>query len=67
MQPLRTLQGKGREPKYEEVDLTGGAELTRQQYEAIVQQALQNHEQDAEGYLSRVQARMERYPHIPGL
>ena len=52
------LQGKGEEPEYLELDLS--KELTRQEYEAIVQQALQTHEQDAEGYLKKVQARMER-------
>ena len=42
----------------EEVDLS--KELTRQQYEAIVSKALDTHEQDAEFYLKKVQARMER-------
>lgn len=42
----------------EEVDLS--KELTRQQYEAIVSKALDTHEQDAEIYLKKVQARMER-------
>ena len=42
----------------EEIDLT--KELTRQQYEAIVSQALNTHEQDAGEYLSKVQARMDR-------
>lgn len=53
------MQGKGKEPEYEEVDLLN-VELSRTQYESIVQQALQTHEQDAEDYLKKVQARLER-------
>ena len=53
-----TLQNKGEPPERQEVDLS--KEMTRQQYEAIVQQALNTHEQDAEEYLNKVQARMQR-------
>lgn len=52
------IQAKGEAPVTEEVDLTKA--LTRQQYEAIVSQALNTHEQDAEEYLKKVQARMDR-------
>ena len=52
------VQGKGEPPVTEEVDLS--KELTRQQYEALVDKALDTHEQDAEIYLKKVQARMER-------
>jgi len=58
-----TLQTKGEAPKREEVDLT--KEMTRSQYEAIVQQALDTHEQDAEDYLKKVEARMQRSPPPP--
>ena len=55
---MRMLQNKGEPPERQEVDLS--KEMTRQQYEAIVQQALNTHEQDAEEYLNKVQARMQR-------
>jgi hypothetical protein len=52
------VQNKGEAPETQEVDLT--KEMTREQYEAIVQQALDTDEQDAEEYLKKVQARMQR-------
>ena len=55
---MSIMQAKGEPPVEEEVDLS--KELTRQQYEAIVSKALDTHEQDAEIYLKKVQARMER-------
>ena len=54
------MQVKAGEPvEYEEVDVS--KPLTRLQYEILVQEALQTYEQDAEVYLKKVQARLERW------